>query len=62
MKDALRRDAPIHLLIQTQSLTLEDVAQQVGFRETSTFHRAFKKVDWGYTRFISPTTRLSLIF
>ncbi len=24
-------------------LTLEDVAQQVGFSETSTFHRAFKK-------------------
>jgi len=26
-------------------LTLEDVAQQVGFSETSTFHRAFKKMD-----------------
>ncbi len=42
VKDALRRDAAIHLLLQP-SLTLEDVAQQVGFSETSTFHRAFKK-------------------
>ncbi|MFC3903137.1 AraC-type DNA-binding protein [Acinetobacter marinus] len=42
VKDALRRDAAIHLLLR-QDLTLEDVAQQVGFSETSTFHRAFKK-------------------
>ncbi|GAB3047312.1 AraC family transcriptional regulator [Acinetobacter apis] len=42
VKDALRRDAAIHLLLKP-SLTLEDVAQQVGFSETSTFHRAFKK-------------------
>ena len=42
VKDALRRDAAIHLLLQPR-LTLEDVAQQVGFSETSTFHRAFKK-------------------
>jgi len=42
VKDALRRDAAIHLLLN-QDLTLEDVAQQVGFSETSTFHRAFKK-------------------
>ena len=42
VKDALRRDAAIHLLL-TPNLTLEDVAQQVGFSETSTFHRAFKK-------------------
>ncbi|MBF7683226.1 AraC family transcriptional regulator [Acinetobacter sp. B5B] len=42
VKDALRRDAAIHLLLQPK-LTLEDVAQQVGFSETSTFHRAFKK-------------------
>lgn len=41
MKDALRRDAAIHLLLNPE-LTLEDVAQQVGFSETSTFHRAFK--------------------
>jgi AraC-like DNA-binding protein len=42
VKDALRRDAAIHLLLNP-GLTLEDVAQQVGFSETSTFHRAFKK-------------------
>ena len=42
VKDALRRDAAIHLLLNPD-LTLEDVAQQVGFSETSTFHRAFKK-------------------
>ena len=42
VKDALRRDAAIHLLLNPR-LTLEDVAQQVGFSETSTFHRAFKK-------------------
>ncbi len=42
VKDSLRRDAAIHLLLQPE-LTLEDVAQQVGFSETSTFHRAFKK-------------------
>ncbi len=42
VKDALRRDAAIHLLLNPK-LTLEDVAQQVGFSETSTFHRAFKK-------------------
>ncbi len=42
VKDALRRDAAIHLLLNP-ALTLEDVAQQVGFSETSTFHRAFKK-------------------
>ena len=41
VKDALRRDAAIHLLLNPD-LTLEDVAQQVGFSETSTFHRAFK--------------------
>lgn len=42
VKDALRRDAAIHLLLHPE-LSLEDVAQQVGFSETSTFHRAFKK-------------------
>lgn len=42
VKDALRRDAAIHLL-QNPDLSLDDVAQQVGFSETSTFHRAFKK-------------------
>lgn len=42
VKDALRRDAAIHLLLNPD-LSLEDVAQHVGFSETSTFHRAFKK-------------------
>lgn len=42
VKDALRRDAAIHLLLSPE-LSLEDVAQHVGFSETSTFHRAFKK-------------------
>ena len=42
VKDNLRRDAAIHLLLRPE-LTFEDVAQQVGFSETSTFHRAFKK-------------------
>ena len=42
VKDNLRRDAAIHLLLKPE-LSLEDVAQQVGFSETSTFHRAFKK-------------------
>lgn len=42
VKDNLRRDAAIHLLLRPE-LSLEDVAQQVGFSETSTFHRAFKK-------------------
>ena len=32
----------IHLLLNPD-LSLEDVAQHVGFSETSTFHRAFKK-------------------
>lgn len=42
VKDNLRRDTAIHLLLKPE-LSLEDVAQQVGFSETSTFHRAFKK-------------------
>jgi AraC-like DNA-binding protein len=42
VKDNLRRDAAIHLLLRPE-LSLEDVAQHVGFSETSTFHRAFKK-------------------
>lgn len=42
VKDSLRRDVAIHLLLKPE-LSLEDVAQQVGFSETSTFHRAFKK-------------------
>jgi AraC-like DNA-binding protein len=42
VKDNLRRDTAIHLLLKPE-LPLEDVAQQIGFSETSTFHRAFKK-------------------
>lgn len=42
VKDALRRDVAIHLLIDP-NYSLEDVAQYVGFSESSTFHRAFKK-------------------
>lgn len=42
VKDNLRRDTAIHLLLKPD-LSLEDVAQHVGFSETSTFHRAFKK-------------------
>ncbi|HSV36466.1 MAG TPA: AraC family transcriptional regulator [Ramlibacter sp.] len=42
LKDHLRRDAAIELL-QRQDLTLIDIAEQLGFSEASTFHRAFKK-------------------
>lgn len=42
VKDNLRRDTAIHLLLKPE-LSLEDVSEQVGFSETSTFHRAFKK-------------------
>lgn len=42
VKDELRRDTAIHLL-GSPHLTLDEVAEQVGFSETSTFHRAFKK-------------------
>ncbi len=42
VKDDLRRDTAIHLLGMSH-LTLDEVAEQVGFSETSTFHRAFKK-------------------
>ena len=42
VKDDLRRDTAIHLLASPH-LTLDEVAEKVGFSETSTFHRAFKK-------------------
>jgi len=42
LKDHLRRDAAIELL-QHADLTLIDIAEQLGFSEASTFHRAFKK-------------------
>lgn len=42
LKDDLRRDIAIDLL-SAASLTVAEVAAQVGFQETSAFHRAFKK-------------------
>lgn len=42
IKDELRRDAAIELLLHTQ-LPLLEVANRVGFSEASTFHRAFKQ-------------------
>lgn len=43
LKDDLRRDAAIALLTQQPAGPLIEVANQVGFSEASTFHRAFKK-------------------
>ena len=42
IKDNLRRDTAIHLLLRPE-LTVGDVSHQVGFSEPSTFQRAFKK-------------------
>ncbi|WP_281081918.1 AraC family transcriptional regulator [Variovorax paradoxus] len=42
IKDEVRRDAAIDLLLKT-GLSLPEVAQRVGFSEASTFHRAFKQ-------------------
>jgi AraC-like DNA-binding protein len=42
LKDDLRRDAAIEYLARPD-LTLVDIAEQLGFSEASTFHRAFKK-------------------
>jgi AraC-like DNA-binding protein len=42
IKDELRRDAAIELLLQTP-LPLLEIANRVGFSEASTFHRAFKQ-------------------
>jgi len=42
IKDELRRDTAIHLLCMAD-MSLEEVSLGVGFSETSTFHRAFKK-------------------
>ncbi len=42
VKDDLRRDMAIDLL-GVQQLTIVDIAEQVGFSDTCTFHRAFKK-------------------
>ncbi|WP_028627205.1 AraC family transcriptional regulator [Metapseudomonas resinovorans] len=42
LRDNLRRDIAINLLCRAD-LTVNDVAEQTGFQETSAFHRAFKK-------------------
>lgn len=42
LKDNLRRDAAIEYLARPD-MTLLDIADQIGFSEASTFHRAFKK-------------------
>jgi AraC-like DNA-binding protein len=42
LKDHLRRDAAIEYLARPD-MTLLDIADQIGFSEASTFHRAFKK-------------------
>lgn len=42
IKDLLRRDMAIYYLAR-QELSINDIAENVGFTEPSTFHRAFKK-------------------
>ncbi|WP_157271225.1 AraC family transcriptional regulator [Azohydromonas aeria] len=42
LKDALRRDAAIHLLTETR-LSVEAIATRLGFEDASAFHRAFRK-------------------
>ncbi|GAA3915230.1 AraC family transcriptional regulator [Litoribacillus peritrichatus] len=42
IKDGLRRDTAIGLL-NKHELSIQDIAEQMGFSEASTFHRAFKK-------------------
>lgn len=42
LKDGVRRDLAIQRLAD-QRLTLDDVAAQLGFNDTSSFHRAFRK-------------------
>jgi len=42
IKDLLRRDMAIYYLSR-QELSINDIAEKVGFTEPSTFHRAFKK-------------------
>lgn len=42
IKDSLRRDTAIGLLDHPE-LSIQDIAEQMGFSEASTFHRAFKK-------------------
>jgi AraC-like DNA-binding protein len=42
IKDELRRDMSLHLLQNTR-LSIMEIAFRVGFNETSTFHRAFRR-------------------
>lgn len=42
IKDGLRRDAAIHDLCHT-ALSVAEIGARLGFRETSAFHRAFRK-------------------
>ena len=42
LKDDLRRDAAVEYLGRHE-LSLMDIAERLGFSESSTFHRAFKK-------------------
>lgn len=42
IKDTMRRDAAIYYLNRSQ-LTINEIAELMGFSEPSTFHRAFKK-------------------
>jgi AraC-like DNA-binding protein len=42
LKDQLRRDWAIAQLSET-SMSLEDIAAQLGFHDASVFHRAFKR-------------------
>ena len=42
IKDSLRRDTAIGLLDRSE-LSIQEIAEKMGFSEASTFHRAFKK-------------------
>lgn len=42
IKDELRRDAAVHRLVAS-SESIAEIAAQLGFEETSAFHRAFKR-------------------
>jgi len=42
IKDGIRRDIAIYLLAETQ-LSLQDIAEKLGYSEASTFQHAFKK-------------------
>lgn len=42
LKDQLRRDSALYYL-ERGDLSIQEVAEKLGFSEPSTFHRAFKK-------------------